>query len=145
LAGEGAVVARLLGETADGVARIDRLLRREDVQYLVAVAPDEGVRVNGGMAGEDAAEVLGGAELIHVRTLQYGGLWVEALAVTERGARENRAALALLGAAIERVKRDEELDLVGYLVAPRSQALYAAAVAEGMTLVDIYKSYVYAW
>jgi ribosomal protein S18 acetylase RimI-like enzyme len=130
LAGERETLARLLEEQADGAARMDRQLRRAEAQYLVAVG---------------AAKLLGGAELIHVRTLQYEGLWIEALAVTKGGAVENRAAPALLSAAIEKVKRDEELDLVGYLVAPREQALYAAAVAEGMTLIDRYKSYVHAW
>jgi hypothetical protein len=148
LEGEQEALARLLEERADGAARMAEQLRRAEVQYLAAVGTAlvdktaEAVTMNVGMG---ATELLGGAELIHVRTLQYEGLWIEALAVTRGGAVENRAALALLSAAIERVKRDDVLDLVGYLVAPREQALYAAAVAEGMALVDRYKSYVYAW
>lgn len=131
---EDEALARLLGKKSDGAVRMIEQLRRADVRYLAAVGTNEG-----------AAGVLGGAELIHVRTLQYEGLWVESLAVTKRGAMENRAALALLGAAIEAVKQDERMDLVGYLVAPRDEALYSAAVAEGMTLVDVYKSFVYEW
>jgi hypothetical protein len=112
-------------------------LLREEMQYLVAVMPSG--------ASVAAGEVLGGAELIHVRTLQYEGLWIEALAVTGRGAAANRAALALFGAAIESGKRQEGMDLVGYLVTPRDRDLYSAALAEGMTLVDTYRSFVYEW
>ena len=133
-AGEGAALARLLAGGAASPARVAAQMARPDVHYLVAVE-------NGAL--------LGGMELVHVRTLQYEGLWVESLAVTPAGrgpgAVENRAALALLGAAIERVKRQDGMDLVGYLVAPRKKALHAAAVAEGMGLVDVYKSYVYEW
>ena len=90
-------------------------------------------------------ELLAAAELIHVRTLQYEGFWIEALAVAERGAAGHRAALALFGGAIERVKQREEMDLVGYLASSGDRDLYSAAVAEGMFVVDRYKSFVYDW
>lgn len=147
--GESRALARLLGgEDADAgdAARMAGQLLRADVQYRVAVdAPGQMGRI----------ELLGGAEWIHVRTLQYEGLWVESLAVTKRGAAEsrvakslvaeNRAALALFGAAIERIKLEDGMDLMGYLAAPRDRALYSAAVAEGMTLIDEYTSFVREW
>jgi len=102
-------------------------LLREDTRYLVA------------------GEGLGAAELIHVRTLQYEGLWIEALAVAEQGTEGHRVALALFGAAIERVKRRKEMDLVGYLASSSDRDLYSAAVAEGMSVVETYKSFVYDW
>jgi L-amino acid N-acyltransferase YncA len=125
-ANDCAAVARLLGGDA---ARMRDQLLREDVLVLVAVLD----------------EVLGAAELIHVRTLQYEGLWIEALAVAERGPEGHRAALALFGAAIERAKRREEMDLVGYLASSSERELYSAAVAEGMSVVETYKTFVYDW
>ena len=109
-------------------------LQRVDVQYLIAA-----------LAAGETDRVLGGVELIHVRTLQYEGLWVEALGLSERGDAASRAALALIGEAIELVKRREALDLVGYLTTPRDRVPYSAAVSEGMTCVDTYKSFVYEW
>jgi ribosomal-protein-alanine N-acetyltransferase len=126
-ASECAALAALLEGKDCETARMARQFDRGGVQYLVA------------------GEVLGAAELIHVRTLQYEGLWIEALAVAEVGAAGNRIALALFGAAIEEAKRQEGIDLVGYPASPRDRQLYSAAVAEGMALVDRYKSFVYEW
>jgi hypothetical protein len=109
------------------------LLSREDVQYLVTVSCAEGTPVRGA------------AELIHVRTLQYEGLWIEALRVAGQDAESERAALALFGAAIEEVKRREELDLVGLLASPGDRTLYAAAVSEGMKPIESYKSFIYEY
>lgn len=141
LASECAALARLLGGKDGDAARMAGQLMREDVDYWVAALPSEKT----GAAAPSGSRLLGGAELIHVRTLQYEGVWIEALAVSRRGAAGNQAALALFGAAIERVKRQAGLDLVGYLVARRSRALYAAAVAEGMRLIETYKLFVYDW
>jgi ribosomal protein S18 acetylase RimI-like enzyme len=133
---EGSALARLLGADAPSSPWLSRQMLRTDVQYLVAV---------------DGSTLLGGAELLHVRTLQYEGLWIEALGVIGRSAAESRAAIerrvasALVAGAIERAKRQEGMDLVGYLIVPHEHALYSAARAEGMALVDVYKSFVYEW
>jgi ribosomal protein S18 acetylase RimI-like enzyme len=121
------VLAELLGGPAGDAMQMAGLLPRPDVRYLLA------------------GERLGCAELIHVRTLQYEGLWIESLAVSEHTGAGHQAALALFGAAIERAKRQENLDLVGYLAQPRDRALYSAAVAEGMALLATYRSFVYDW
>jgi ribosomal protein S18 acetylase RimI-like enzyme len=145
------VLVRLFGSAeADGSNRRARMVRqlcRRDVEYLVAVdaiAQDDSQTVSGS-ATQAGVAALGVAELLHVRTLQYEGLWVESLSVTGERETERQWASALLCAAIEKVKRQAELDLVGYLVAPREKALYSAAVSEGMTLVDVYKTFVYEW
>lgn len=139
---EGAALARLLGGEAADAARMAGQIERGDVQYWVAVPPGgetaKAVPMNG-------CEVLGGAELIHVRTLQYEGLWIEALAVAKRGAAGKRAACALLCAAIKQGKQQAGMDLVGYLVPRRERMLYAAAVAEGMNLIETYELFMYDW
>jgi ribosomal protein S18 acetylase RimI-like enzyme len=141
LASEGDALAEMLGGQGADADRCAGLLRRGDARYLVAVeAADPGCAADRGSDG-----LLGAAELIHVRTLQYEGLWIEALAVSKGGEAGRRAGLALFGAAIEEVKRHEELDLVGYLASPRDRVIYAAAVSEGMTLVESYRSFVYAY
>jgi GNAT superfamily N-acetyltransferase len=130
--GELVALARMLGLGKEGMRRARLAGQRPlpAVHYLVAVEGDE---------------LLGGIELVHVKTLQYEGLWVEALAVRERGAAGDRVALALLGAAIERAKCDENLDLVGYLVDPLKRRPYKAAVGEGLSLVRAYNVFVYGW
>lgn len=133
-AGEDLVLARLFGgdDVDEGdVRRMARQLQRADVYYLVVA--------------DASGELGGGAELIHVRTLQYEGFWIETLAVTGSEVEQRRALLALFGAAIEAVKRQEGMDLVGYLAVPRDRGIYSAAIGEGMALVDAYKLFVYEW
>jgi ribosomal protein S18 acetylase RimI-like enzyme len=151
-AGDCAALAGLLGGEGGDAARVEGQLLREDTRYLVAVSggePPEAAPGNGRAMAQvgrkGGREMLGAAELIHVRTLQYEGLWIEALAVTERGAEGHQAALALFGAAIGWVKRRKEMDLVGFLASSSDRGLYSAAVAEGMTWVETYRSFVYEW
>jgi ribosomal protein S18 acetylase RimI-like enzyme len=144
-------LARLLSleePKRDAVARMARQLRRPEIEYLVAVGASGQVAAKGAHEGHDGhtcTEVVAGAEVIHVRTLQYEGLWIEAMAVADCTPAQVEAASVLVSAAVERVERQAELDLVGYLVAPRQRVLYAAAVTQGLALVDIYKLFVYPW
>jgi ribosomal protein S18 acetylase RimI-like enzyme len=130
-ASEGPAIARLL-EADPG--RVDRQLRNEDVLYLV-------VAVGGDLAGC--------AELLHVRTLQYEGLWIEALAVLDGGANSSEGGMlgadpragvasALLRGAIEAAVRRDGIEEVGYLADPQQTALYEAGLSVGMFKVDEY-------
>jgi GNAT superfamily N-acetyltransferase len=112
------VLHRLSGRP---VARVAERLRRTENLYLIAAR------------GED---VYGYVELIHVRTLQYEGYWIESVTVVDR---EKRAAAALFAAAIEETKRRKGMDEVGYLAAPGRQDLYAACVGQGFTKVGEYR------
>jgi ribosomal protein S18 acetylase RimI-like enzyme len=112
-------------------------LRQPDNVYLVA--GDSG-RAEDSVRAEHSARTVSGArpygyiELVHVRTLQYEGYWVESLAVDARrlDADRRRATLsALLDAAIECTKRQNALDEAGCLVPIAAVDLYEAAVAEG--------------
>ena len=100
------------------VARVAKVMRREEGQLLVAVR---------GLA------VCGYAERIHVRTLQYEGIWVESLAIAEGN---DLAARALFHTAIEDVKRREAMDEIGYLIPPEEATGYEAAVGEGFKKVN---------
>ena len=64
-------------------------------------------------------------ELLHVRTLQYEGFWVESmgLAQPEEARWARYAASALLSGAIEEAKRRESMDEVGYLASPDATAV----------------------
>jgi N-acetylglutamate synthase-like GNAT family acetyltransferase len=88
------------------------------------------------LVAEQDGAVLGCAELIHVRTLQYEGFWIESLAVAHRT--ELRVASGLFSAAIDEAKRHATVDEVGYLASSRAPTLYEAGVGEGMTKVDEY-------
>ena len=102
------------------VARVAKVLRQEEDQLLVAVR---------GLA------VCGYAELIHVRTLQYEGVWVESLAIADG---DDRAARALFHRAIEDAKRREAMDEIGFVIPPEEGTVYEAAVGEGFKKVNEY-------
>jgi hypothetical protein len=96
------------------------------------------------LVAERDGDLLGCAELIHVRTLQYEGFWIESLAAARRPGVP--VGPALFGAAIEEAKRHATVDEVGYLAsrgatAPRA-TLYKAGVGEGMSKIDEYLVYV---
>jgi ribosomal protein S18 acetylase RimI-like enzyme len=133
--------ARALGQMLLGQRGVDgdRVPRaRAGVAYRAAVdATRQAVGPVGGL--------LGGMEWLHVRTLQYEGLWIEMLSVSKGAAEGRLTAAALIGAAIEEAKRNAKMDLVGYLANPRDRELYSAAVGEGMTLVDVYEVFLRKW
>ena len=79
------------------------------------------------------------AELIHVRTLQYEGIWVESLSLAEP---DRQVARALFRAAIESAKRHPGVDRVGYLAPPENRLAYEACVGEGFSQVDEYLTFV---
>jgi ribosomal protein S18 acetylase RimI-like enzyme len=116
-------IARLSGCDA---GRVASGLSRPDVTYLVA-----------GQGGEFQAC----AELIHVRTLQYEGFWIESIALSPRAVagQDKRAASALLNATIEEAKRRESFDEVGHLASPGANVLYEAAVGEGFKKTGEYR------
>jgi N-acetylglutamate synthase-like GNAT family acetyltransferase len=134
---DAGAIAGLLGSD---VARVVTCMAGLDSLWLVA---------------EQERTVLGCAELIHVRTLQYEGFWIESLAAAHQP--DMPVALALFGAAIEEAKCRDTVDEVGYLgslettkpngvvlgakvpcAMSSAHALYAAAVGEGMNKVDEY-------
>jgi hypothetical protein len=104
-------------------------LRRPDVVYLVA--------------GRDG-EVRAFVELIHVRTLQYEGFWIESVALPPRAiaGQDRRVASALYAAAIEEAKRRESFDEVGCLVPLEANVLYEAAVSQGLRKAGEYRVFV---
>ena len=102
------------------VSRISRLIQRPENAYLIA---------------ERGAELLGYAELIHVRTLQYQGFWVESLWLRRA---DRQTAKALFSAAIEQAKRHPEMDRVGYLAEPGQPLLYTTCLSEGFAKIDEY-------
>jgi hypothetical protein len=81
---------------------------------------------------EREARIVGYAELVPVRTLQYSGLWLESIAV------EGETAGSLVAAAIERAKQDAGLDEIGCLVPPKQESLYAACASQGLSKVGEY-------
>jgi ribosomal protein S18 acetylase RimI-like enzyme len=110
-------LSKLSGCAAD---RIAALLQRPPNRYLIA--------------GQGQA-VQGYAELIHVYTLQYEGLWIESIATVDE---EYRTASALLGAAIKEARRHSAVDRIGYLGSPRRSALYTASLDRGFAMIDEY-------
>jgi ribosomal protein S18 acetylase RimI-like enzyme len=121
LGGDARALAGLLDSD---VARVATCLDCPDSLWLVA---------------ERDGDVLGCVELIHVRTLQYEGFWIESLAVAHRPGVPVEPAL--FSAAIEEAKRHATVDEVGYLASP-SATLYEAGVGEGMSKIDEYLVYV---
>jgi ribosomal protein S18 acetylase RimI-like enzyme len=108
-------------------------LRRPDNVYLVATV---------------GARLCGYVELLHVRTLQYEGYWVESLAVDACGldtARRRATISALLEAAIERTKRQDALDEAGCLVPRTAVDLYEAAIAAGFISLGRYHVLAHEW
>jgi GNAT superfamily N-acetyltransferase len=101
--------------------RVVELLRRADSLYWVA---------------ESAERVRGYVELIHVRTLQYEGLWIESIAVEDG---DRATAEALFTAALEEAKRREAIDEVGYLASPENRVMYSACVGQGFRKVNEYQ------
>jgi ribosomal protein S18 acetylase RimI-like enzyme len=114
-------IARLTGCT---VTRAAACLRRPDNLYLLV------------RRGE---EILGCAEMVHVRTLQYEGFWIESVSISHRG---GAAVLALFNASIEEAKRHMAMDRVGYLAMRGERVLYTAAVREGFGKVVDYLAFV---
>jgi len=114
---DAAAIASLSGCPVDRVAEV---MGQEANQLLVAVR---------------GSAVCGYLELIHVRTLQYEGVWVESLAVADGN---DRAARALFHWAIEDAKRREEMDEIGYVIPPQMATVYEAAVGEGFKRVNEY-------
>jgi ribosomal protein S18 acetylase RimI-like enzyme len=107
-----------------GAARVAAGLARHASAYLVA---------------EREGDVLGYAELIHVRTLQYEGFWIESWNVFQQ---EKQVASALLNGAIEEAKRRESFDEVGVLISPDATALMEAAIGEGLKRQEMYRVFV---
>jgi ribosomal protein S18 acetylase RimI-like enzyme len=97
------------------------LLRQAENVYLVSVENDR---------------PLGCAELIHVRTFQYKGYWIESIALAVR--RES-IVRALFAAAIEHTKRDPAADRLGYLAAPDDRLIYTSCVSQGFHCIDTYQ------
>ena len=79
--------------------------------------------------------VLGCAELIHVRTLQYQGFWIESLALRTP---DRRTAQALISAAIDGAKRHPDMDRVGYMAPPDDELRYTACVSQGFSRIAAY-------
>jgi hypothetical protein len=117
-ASDACVLHRLSGCS---LARIVERLRLEENVYLIA----EG--------GEDT---YGYMELIHVRTLQYEGYWIESIAIVDP---EKRTAEALFAAAIEQAKRCKGMDEVGYLAVSERQNLYVPCISQGFKKVGDYR------
>ena len=107
------------------VARVSEIMRWPENMVLVAI--------RGGTP-------VGYVEMIHVRTLQYSGFWIESLSVAGR---DRRTAKALFGEAIEEAKRRPAIDQVGYLASPEDGTLYTACVSEGFRRVGEYRTYVH--
>lgn len=130
-------VPAIAEQSGCAVARIAAQLCHPDNLYLVA---------------ERGQRVLGYVELIHVRTLQYEGFWLESLAVAgwDRHAASRRCAAptnqscasVLFNAAIEEAKSRDTIDEVGYLVSPGEHHLYAACVGQGFRKVNEYLIFV---
>jgi GNAT superfamily N-acetyltransferase len=129
--------------------RVTTLLRLPDHVYLIA---------------EQDRNVCGYVELIHVRTLQYEGFWIESIVDARRGddaqrdvvvrcgddvqcdddAQRDVVAGALFTAAIEEAKGRDTVDEIGYLAPPGARALYTACVGQGFAKIDEYLPYVRA-
>lgn len=103
------------------VPRVAALLRHPGNTYLVA-----------GREGDQD----GFLELVHVRTLQYEGFWIESLYVAGE---PGDVVRALLNAAIEEAKCHEQVSEVGYLVPPDRWRLYRDSVSEGFKKVNAYQ------
>ena len=110
-------------DSGDAVAVAD--LAGCSTTRTAAILKGKGTRVLIGVRG---SAVCGYAELVHVRTLQYEGIWVESLVVLDG---DVRTARALFLRAIEDAKRCEEIDEVGYLVPRQEDVSYRAAIGEG--------------
>jgi hypothetical protein len=93
------------------------------------------------LLAERGEMLLGCAELIHVRTLQYQGFWVESLALRTP---DRRTAQALLNASIEGAKRHPDMDRVGYMAPPDDELLYTACVSQGFIKIAAYLPFVKA-
>lgn len=118
IAGDATRIASL---TEQPVSRVDRLLGQAQNTYLIA---------------EHGSKALGCAELVHVRTLQYEGLWLESIAAPDVS-----VAKGLCGAAIEVAKRLPSVELVGYALSPEDELRRAACVSEGLRVVGEYSVY----
>jgi ribosomal protein S18 acetylase RimI-like enzyme len=121
LAADAAALSRLSGRAVNEV--LD-LIERSGNLYLVAVLD---------------GQVQGCAELLHIRTLQYEGFWVESMATDDRAA---CVPAALFNAAVEEAKRCGAIDEVGYLALPGERVLYTACVGQGFKKIDEYLVYV---
>jgi ribosomal protein S18 acetylase RimI-like enzyme len=110
-------------------ARIAKMHSQPTITYLVA-GPER--------------KVKGYVELIHVRTLQYEGFWLESMAVLRTGHRagDRRVVSALLDGAIEETKRHESLDEMGQLIPTEETSLYEAAVGAGLKDIGKYRIFV---
>jgi GNAT superfamily N-acetyltransferase len=93
------------------------------------------------LLAEQGETVLGCAELIHVRTLQYQGFWIESLALK---APNRRTAQALFSAAIDDAKRHPEMDRVGYMTPPGDELRYTTCVSQGFQKIAAYLPFVKA-
>jgi GNAT superfamily N-acetyltransferase len=123
LAGDADVPAVAeLGNTSP--SRVAKLIAHPDNTYLITT-------------GDNTPLSCG--ELIHVRTLQYEGTWLESLTLTTS---DRQVARALFRAAIEMAKRTPEMDRVGYLAPPGDREVYEACVREGFSWVDEYLTFV---
>jgi ribosomal protein S18 acetylase RimI-like enzyme len=119
--GDAGPIAKVSGCSID---RVTWLLGQTDNVYLVAGDPDKVAAV---------------AELIHVRTLQYEGFWLESILPVQM---ERGFAAALINAAIEEAKARDNIDEVGLLVPSNALALYTACVSEGFRSIGDYLVFV---
>jgi ribosomal protein S18 acetylase RimI-like enzyme len=124
--GDCSTIARLSGCDAGRAASGQS---RPELTYLVA---------------EQGGQFVAFAELIHVRTLQYEGFWIESIALSPRAfaGQDKRAASALFDAAIEEAKCRESFNEVGYLASPGAKVVYEAAVGEGFKKTGEYRVFV---
>ena len=114
---DAAAIARLSGCP---VSRVAQAMGRDAGQLLVAVR---------------GSAVCGYSERVHVRTLQYEGIWIESLATADG---DGHAARALFHRAIEDAKQHEAMDEIGYVISPMKATVYEAAVGEGFKKVNEY-------
>lgn len=118
----------------------------DDTQEIAALTEIDPERVREQIARTDntyllaqhAGRILGIVELIEVRTLQYHGMWLEAIALHRSN---SEVAKVLFGAAVEKAKRHPDIDLIGYVAPPQMEWLYTACVSQGYHKVDEYKVY----
>jgi hypothetical protein len=118
-----------------------------DVGSIVSLSGYDAVQVATGLArtesthlvAEREGKVLGYVELIHVRTLQYEGFWIESTSILRQ---DKRVVAALLNGAIEEAKRRDSLDEVGLLVSVEATSLFEAAVGEGLKNEGAYRVFV---
>jgi len=127
------VTVRDLALSTEEVAAVLRLgegltLRPDDV---LALASKEANEI---LVAVQEGQIVGFAELLHVETLLYRGIWLESL-VAQGSDREIQAVL--VSEAVERAKR-KRLDEIGCLVNGEDPLLRETLVGQGFGVVNEY-------